>query len=258
MRVATWNVNSIRARQPLVVEWLKEVEPDVLCLQETKVVDDDFPTEELQRLGYAIEMAGQKTYNGVAIVSRLPMQDVTIGLHDDGPDAEKRFISATIDGVRIVTAYVPNGKTVDSPDFPRKLEWLRRLRETLDKDPAGSDDLLLCGDFNVAPEPRDVHDPKRLEGQILFHPDERAALSHVLEFGLVDAFRLHESEGKNYSWWDYRGPMFRRNLGLRIDFIFLSRALASRCTKCWIDKEVRGKPKPSDHSPVIVDLDAST
>ncbi len=239
----------------MVVEWLKTTEPDVLCLQETKVVDDDFPTEDLQRLGYAVEMAGQKTYNGVAIASRLPMSDVSVGLHDDDEDAEKRFIAATIDGVRVMTAYVPNGKSVDSPDFPRKLAWLARLRQTLDQGATAEGDVLLCGDFNVAPEARDVHDPKRLEGQILFHPDERAALAKVLDFGLVDAFRIHEEAPKHYSWWDYRGPMLRRNLGLRIDFIFLTKSLAARSGRCWIDKDVRGQNKPSDHAPVIVDLE---
>ncbi len=253
MKIATWNVNSIRARHELVLDWLRRCEPDVLCMQETKVVDDDFPTDEMQRLGYAVAMAGQKTYNGVAIASRRPMQQIAIGLHDDEPEADKRLIAATIDGLRVISAYIPNGKSPTLPAFKHKLRWLARLRETLERGPSG--DIVLCGDFNVAIDDRDVYDPEAMRGQLHFHPDEHEALAHLLDMGLVDAFRLHHEEGGLYSWWDYRGGGFRRNQGLRIDYVFLARALADRCTAASMDVEERRRDKPSDHIPVVVELD---
>jgi len=255
VKIATWNVNSIRARTDLVVDWIKRVEPDVLCLQETKVVDDDFPTDELMRLGYAVAMAGQKTYNGVAIVSRLPMTDVTVGLYDDSPTSEKRLIAATVGGVRVLSAYIPNGKSIDSPDFPKKLAWLSRLRETVDKQAPDRSAIAVCGDFNIAPDERDVFDVEKMRGQIHFHPDEHRALADLMSWGLVDAFRLHHAEGARFSWWDYRGAGFLKNEGLRIDFVFLSKDLAARCTSSSIDTEERAKEKPSDHVPVIAVID---
>lgn len=254
MKIATWNVNSIRAREQLVVDWLRRTEPDVLCLQETKVVDDDFPTDELQRLGYSVAMAGQRTYNGVAILSRDTVRDISVGLHDDAPEAERRLIAATVAGIRIVCVYVPNGKAVDSPSFPHKLEWLRRLRETLDRGPGPDQDVVVCGDFNIAPDERDLFDPDERRGQVHFHPDEHAALAHLLEFGLVDAFRLHHSEGGLYSWWDYRAASFRRNAGMRIDLVLVTRTLAARCLSAHMDVEERRREKPSDHIPVVVEI----
>ena len=255
MKLATWNVNSIRARELLVIDWLRRNEPDVLCLQETKVVDDDFPTDELQRLGYSVAMAGQRTYNGVAIVSRRPLHEVSVGLWDDAPDADKRLIAATVDGIRIVSVYVPNGKAVDSPAFEYKLSWLARLRQTLDKGLAPDAEVAVCGDFNVALDERDVYDPDAFRGKLHFHPDEHAAIQRLLRFGLVDAYRLHHSEGGQYSWWDYRGGGFRRDQGLRLDYAFISQELAARCTGVTMDREERRRDRPSDHIPVVVDFE---
>lgn len=255
MRIATWNVNSIRARVERVVDWVTRREPDVLCMQETKVVDDDFPTEELQRLGYAVLMAGQKTYNGVAIVSRLPVRDVTIGLKDAKPNADKRLIAATIGGVRVLSAYIPNGKSVDNPSFADKLRFFVQLEETLRAQAPDGKSVALCGDFNVAPDERDVHSPDKMRGQLHFHPDEHRALGRLKDMGLVDAYRLHHSEGGRYSWWDYRGGGLQKNEGLRIDLVLLSQDLADRCRNAEIDADERLKDKPSDHVPVVVDLE---
>lgn len=251
--VASWNVNSIRARQDLVENWLRDQRPDVVCLQETKVVDDDFPSEMFQRLGYALAVAGQRSYNGVAIASRSGLEDVEIGLWDERPGADRRLIAATVNGVRVFSTYVPNGKSVASPDFAVKLDFLERLRETLARKAAGVP-VILCGDFNVALEPEDVYDPIKFEGQLHFHPDERVRLERLLELGLVDAFRIHEKGGGYYSWWDYRGASLRKNEGLRIDYVFLSRDLVERCVSVRIDAEARRLPRPSDHAPVIVQL----
>lgn len=258
VKVATWNVNSIRVRVDAVAEWLKRHEPDVLCMQETKVVDDDFPTEEFQRLGYAVAMAGEPAYNGVAIASRLPMKDVVVGLDGDGPGAAKRLIAATIGNIRVVSAYVPNGKSVRSPAFAEKLAWLERLRLTLDArlSPAGF--LLLSGDFNIAADERDVYDPEAFRGKVHFHPDEHEALAKLVDFGLVDSFRLFNEKAGQYSWWDYRAGGFERNQGLRIDYIFVTRAMIARCRSVWMDVEPRNFDKPSDHIPVVAELTSST
>jgi exodeoxyribonuclease-3 len=253
MKVASWNVNSIRARQDAVLAWLDEHAPDVLCMQETKVVDDEFPSEEFQRLGYGVNIAGQPTYNGVAILSRHGASDVRIGLHDAQPSDEKRLISAHIAGIRIMTAYVPNGKNVESESFTYKLDWLRRLEETVRFAP--EQDLLLCGDFNVAREERDVFDVERMQGQLHFHPREHEAMNRLLELGLEDSLRLFHPEPGLYSWWDYRAGGFRRNRGLRIDYIFLSQSLAKRCVAASIDKKARARPKPSDHAPLLVEFE---
>jgi exodeoxyribonuclease-3 len=254
VKVATWNVNSIRARLDHACDWLERVQPDVLCMQETKVVDDDFPTDEFMRLGYGIAMAWQLSYNGVAILSRLPMKEISIGLSGQSPEADKRAIAATISGVRIFSCYVPNGKTVTSPSFPEKLAWLGQLRSTLDATANPKSDVLVCGDFNIATDERDVYAPELFRGKVHFHPDEHRALAKVREFGLKDAFRELHSEGGLYSWWDYRGGGFRKNEGLRIDYVFLSESLAQRCTSATMDVEPRRLDKPSDHIPVIVEL----
>jgi exodeoxyribonuclease-3 len=250
VKLATWNVNSIRARHDAVLSWIARVEPDVLCLQETKVEDDEFPTEELLRLGYAVAIAGQKTYNGVAIVSRLPMQDVAIGFIDEDP-AAKRLIRATIAGVRIFSAYVPNGKSPSSPSFAEKLAWLGRLKQTVAAEIAAGRPAVVCGDFNIAPDDRDVYDPVLLRGQIHFHPDEHRALADFLSLDLVDVFRLHHHEAGSFSWWDYRSGGFDRDRGLRIDLVFATRALADRCVGAEIDIAPRRGDKPSDHAPVV-------
>lgn len=254
MKLASWNVNSIRMREQAVIDWLRRAEPDVLCLQETKVVDDDFPTDEFTRLGYAVAMTGQPAYNGVAIAARRPLTNVTFGLLDEPPDAERRAISATVDGVRIVSAYVPNGKKVGSPSFAHKLAWLARLRNTLDAGARADEPLAVCGDFNVAMDDRDVYDPELFRNQLHCHPDERRALQEVLAFGLHDAFRHLHAEAGLYSWWDYRAGGFQRNQGLRIDYVFVTRTLLERCTSAVIDIEPRSADKPSDHTPVVVDI----
>lgn len=254
MRLASWNVNSIRARFELVVEWLREHQPDALCLQETKVADHEFQTETFQRLGYEVARCGQRTYNGVAILSRHPIEDVQVGLVGAEPDDDKRLIAGTVAGVRLLSAYVPNGKALDSPSYEEKLRWLERLRETLDRRYRPQQELLLCGDFNIARDERDVFEPERMQGQLFFSAAEHAALERVLAFGLVDAFREVEPEGQHFSWWDYRAGAFRRNRGLRIDYAFLTEPLARRLAGCWMDKAARAKDKPSDHVPVVVDL----
>lgn len=250
MKIVTWNVNSIRARHDAVLGWTEREQPDVLCMQETKVEDDDFPTDEFLRLGYAVVMSGERSYNGVAIASRLPVSDVVVGLHDEQGPAEKRLIRATVAGVRIYSVYVPNGKSPDAPAFQDKLRFFERLRETLLGEGARDRDVAVCGDFNVAPDDRDVYDPEAFRGQLHFHPDEHRALARLMEVGLVDVFRTQHAEGGQYSWWDYRAGGFRRNLGLRIDLILGTRSLAARCSSSHIDVAPRRGDKPSDHTPV--------
>ncbi|MCC6215005.1 MAG: exodeoxyribonuclease III [Polyangiaceae bacterium] len=254
MKLATWNVNSIRAREALVLAWVRRHEPDVLCLQETKVVDDDFPAEPFQRLGYTVAAAGQRTYNGVAILSRRPLRDPVVGLVGARPTEDKRLLAATVDGVRVLCAYVPNGKSTESPSFRDKLAWLGRLRETLDASCRPEADVAVVGDFNVAFDERDVWDPERFRGQLFFTDEERAALGRVLEFGLFDAYRHHHAE-RAFTWWDYRGAGFERDLGMRIDHVLLSASALARCRSATIDVEARRGERPSDHAPVVVELE---
>ena len=254
MKIATWNVNSVLARLPLVLRWLEGARPDVLCLQETKCSDERFPAAEFEKLGYHSLSYGQPTYNGVAIVSRTPATDVQRGFPDEEEGAHARLLAATVEGVRIVNVYVPNGQAVGTDKYEFKLKWLRRLREFLDDEFWADDDVLLCGDFNVAPEDRDTYDPRAWRGRILFSEPEKAALREVSEWGFTDAFRMHVSEGGFYSWWDYRQGSFRLNLGLRIDHVWISEPLAGRCRDCWIDKEPRGWERPSDHTPVVAEF----
>ena len=251
MRIATWNVNSLRARLELAVNWLEEDGPDVICLQETKVTDDLFPRDPLIKAGYEIAVAGQKTYNGVAILSRFPMTEVLTALPGAPGDDEKRFIAATIQEVRVINVYVPNGQEVESPKFQYKLAWLDSLQAFLKTAHRPDEELVLCGDFNIAPEARDVYDPDEFEDDILCHPAERAAFAGLIEWGLHDTFRLHHEDAGLYSWWDYRGGSFRRNLGVRIDHILATAALAERCTSVTLERELRRLPKPSDHIPVM-------
>lgn len=253
MMIASWNVNSIRTRADAVLSWLDRTGCDVLCMQETKVVDDEFPREEFARLGYSLAVSGQPTYNGVAIASKAPLEDVRAGFVGDPEASEKRILSARIRGIRVINVYVPNGKNVESEAFHYKLGWLERLRMNLNQYVEESE-LLLCGDFNIAREARDVFDPEKMRGQLHFHPEEHRALDHVLDYGLSDSLRLFHEAGGLYTWWDYRAGAFRRDRGLRIDYIFLSQALAERCVEAGIDKEERGRPKPSDHTPLFVKL----
>jgi exodeoxyribonuclease-3 len=249
-------VNSIRARLDAVTSWLEHEQPDVLCMQETKVEDDEFPSDELQLLGYAVAMAGQPTYNGVAIASRLPMKEITVGLLGAPADADKRLIAATVGGVRVLSAYVPNGRSVGSPAFAEKLAWLRQLQLTLAERERGRD-VFLGGDFNIATDERDVFDPEAFRGKVHFHPDERRELERLKQLGFVDTFREFDEREGQYSWWDYRAGGFRKNQGLRIDYAFLSSGLAARATACRMDDTPRHRDKPSDHIPVIVELEAA-
>ena len=255
MKVATFNVNGVRARIDLVRRFLERHEPDVLCLQETKVSDQDFPADVFTGLGYALTIAGEPAYNGVAIVSRRPISDVVVGLHGDGPETNKRAITCTVDGTRVACVYVPNGKDVVLPTFLDKLRWLERLRLTLDTRSEPEQALVVCGDFNVARDERDVYDPERFRGRLLFHPDERAALARVLGFGLFDAYRHFHGEGGRYTWWDYRGGDFRANRGLRIDYVFVTARITQRLRRAEILLDPRGESAPSDHAPVLVEFD---
>jgi len=255
MKIATWNVNSVLARLPVVTRWLEEARPDVLCLQETKCTDDKFPSDAFASLGYRSLTFGQRTYNGVAILSRATCTEVQRGFHDDDESAHARLLAATVEGVRFVNVYIPNGAFVGSDKYRFKLEWMDRLRAFFDEHYAESAPVLLCGDFNVAPEELDVHDPAQWQGRILFSKRERAALSKIRDWGFKDAFRLHTQDGGHYSWWDYRAGSFRRNAGLRIDHIWVSTPLAAACSAVWIDKEPRGWERPSDHTPVVAVFD---
>jgi len=251
MKIATWNVNSLKVRLPHLLGWLAEQQPDVVCLQETKQQDADFPHAELQAAGYHSVCSGQKTYNGVAILSRDPIADVRTGIPDFA-DEQKRVIAATIADVRIVCVYVPNGQSVDSDKYQYKLNWLAALTAWLKDELAKHPKLALLGDYNIAPEDRDVHDPQAWQGNVLVSEPEREAFKGLAALGLRDAFRLFEQDAKSYSWWDYRMLAFRRNQGLRIDHILISAAL--QCTVCVIDKAPRKLERPSDHTPVIAEV----
>jgi len=253
-RLATWNVNSLKVRLPHLLDWLREAEPDVVCLQETKTEDAKFPAAELQAAGYRAAFSGQKTYNGVAILARGELADVQQGIPDFA-DEMKRVIAATAAGMRVVCIYAPNGQALDSDAYQYKLRWYAALNAWLRKELEVSPRLALLGDFNIAPEDRDVHNPKRWEGQIHVSAPERAAFRRLLDAGFKDAFRLFPQAEKEFSWWDYRLMAFQRGWGLRIDEILLSTALAQRCVASAIDKGPRGRERPSDHTPVIADLD---
>lgn len=256
MKIATWNVNSLKVRLPHLLQWLESNPVDVLCLQETKLTDDKFPVAQINAAGYQVAYSGQKTYNGVAILSILPITDVQKNnpLFDD---PQQRILAATIGGVRFVCAYVPNGQALDSDKFVYKMAWLAALRDWLAAELAANPQLAVLGDYNIAPEDRDVHDPVEWGEGIHVSPQERAALGALTALGLQDAFRLFEQPEKSYSWWDYRMMGFRRNRGLRIDHILLSPALALRCTACIIDRDPRKWEQPSDHTPVVATLGAA-
>jgi exodeoxyribonuclease-3 len=255
MRIATWNVNSLRARLENVETWLRAETPDVLLMQETKVVDEDFPLEPLTRLGYEVAFAGQKTYNGVAILARHPLEDVRVGLSGDGREADKRFISATVGGRRVMSAYIPNGKSLDSPSYPEKLEFLTSLRGVVRTHLEKGESVILGGDFNVCHDERDVFDVNAMKDQLHFTMAERSAIDAILSEGLTDAFRHFEKAGNHYSWWDYRMGAFRRNRGLRIDYLFVSSDALAKLVRCRIDRNTRSWEKPSDHAPVVLELE---
>ena len=255
MKIATWNVNSIRARMPRFLEWLEKREPDVVCVQETKVVDDLFPREEIESLGYQAEVFGQKTYNGVAILARRPIEDVVRGFPGDGEDDDKRVIGATVDGVHFLNLYVVNGQRVGAERYEFKLKWLERLRAMVDERYSLEEPLVLAGDFNVTFDDRDVYDPDAWREKILCSTAEREALGRVMELGLVDAFRRFHEEGEHYTWWDFRTRGWRRNRGLRIDHFLMSRPAIERCRSVEVDREARDGEKPSDHAPLVAVLD---
>jgi exodeoxyribonuclease-3 len=253
MRLATWNVNSLKVRLPHVLDWLAENPIEVLCLQETKQEDIKFPYDGLKSAGYHAVHCGQKTYNGVAILSTHEITDVEHGI-PDFEDEQKRVISATIDGVRVICVYVVNGQAVDSEKYDYKMRWLKALSTWLVKELKKYPNLVILGDYNIAPDDRDCHDPDAWDGEILVSPRERDAFEEMLEMGLHDSFRLFEQEAGHYSWWDYRMMGFRRNHGMRIDHILVSDALKEKCASCIIDKAPRKLERPSDHTPVVLEV----
>ena len=252
-RIATWNVNSLRVRLPQVLDWCAASQPDILALQEIKLQDDQFPVDEIRDAGYQAVYAGQKTYNGVAILSRTPATDVVTDL-PDLDDPQRRLLAATIGDQRIVNVYVPNGQAVDTDKYHYKLNWLDHLRRFIEEQLRSHPKLILLGDFNIAPDDRDVYDPEAWRGKILCSDPERQALQAILDTGLQDSFRLTEQVPEQYSWWDYRMNGFKRNLGLRIDLALLSAALCNDAPVCHIDKEPRGWERPSDHAPVVITI----
>jgi len=257
MKIATWNVNSVRARLERLLAWLGKVRPDVLCIQELKVTNEAFPREAVNQAGYHAAVLGQKTYNGVAILSRTEPAGVVRGIEDGVDDPQARLVSADVDGVRIINAYVPNGQEVGSEKFQYKLDWLGRLRGYLDRRCRPDEPVLLCGDFNVAPDDADVASPAEWADTVLCCPAVRAALEHVRQWGLIDAFRKHHPEGHVYTWWDYRELAFPRNDGLRLDHLFATAPLTERCMSAEVDRNERKGVKPSDHAPVVAEFDLS-
>jgi exodeoxyribonuclease-3 len=254
IRVASWNVNSLRVRLPQVRDWLQAQQPDLLALQETKLTDPEFPVEAVEATGYRVVYAGQKTYNGVAILSRESAQDVVTEL-SGLDDPQRRVLGASYGSLRLLNLYVPNGSEVGSDKYGYKLDWLDRLANHLDQEMQAHENLLVVGDFNIAPDDRDVHDPKAWEGMVLCSEPERAAFRRLLDLGLCDTFRRFEPEGGFFTWWDYRAAAFRRNKGLRIDHILASPTLCARCLGSRIDVDPRRLDRPSDHAPVVAEFD---
>jgi exodeoxyribonuclease-3 len=254
MKIATWNVNSMNVRLPHVLEWLDANRPDVLVLQEIKQLTEAFPVEALREIGYASVANGQKTYNGVAVISRSPATDPVFEF-PGFEDPQRRVLAATIDGVRVVDLYIPNGQQVGSEKYDYKLNWLAALHGFLEDELTRHDKLVVLGDFNIAPADADVHDPEKWGEAILCSPLERKALTALLDLGLTDVFRKFEQAEKSFSWWDYRAAGFRRNAGLRIDLILSTDALTQCCTASYVDKEPRAWERPSDHAPVVAEFD---
>jgi exodeoxyribonuclease-3 len=253
-KIATWNVNSLKVRLGHVLDWLAAEKPDLLALQETKTVDQNFPAEEIEAAGYHAAFSGQKTYNGVATLSLAPGEETVTDL-PGLDDPQRRLLASTINGVRVLNVYVPNGKEVGSDKYAYKLDWLAKLTGYVAAELSRHPRLVVLGDFNIAPEDRDVHDPEAWRGKILCSDPERAALGALLDLGLRDLFRLFDQEERLFSWWDYRMLGFRRNHGLRIDLILGSKPLAEACTSCRIDKEPRRRERPSDHTLVVAEFD---
>jgi len=253
MKIASWNVNSLRVRLPQVIEWLNQTQVDVLALQETKTQDPDFPKEEIEAAGYQVVFAGQKTYNGVAILAKTkPIDTITDVANLDDP--QRRILAASVNGVRVINLYVVNGSEVGSEKFAYKLEWIEKVTAHIKKEMDTYKKVVVLGDFNIAPDDRDVHDPVRWKDKILCSLEERQAYEKLLSLGLTDTFRQFEQEDKSFSWWDYRGGGFNRNQGLRIDLILASKALSEQCKISSIDKIPRSWERPSDHTPVVAEF----
>ncbi|MBD3813567.1 MAG: exodeoxyribonuclease III [Betaproteobacteria bacterium] len=256
MKIAAWNVNSLKVRLPQLLDFLTTRQPDAVCLQETKLTDDAFPVADLAAAGYRVVFSGQKTYNGVAILSRTEPVDVQAGI-PGFDDEQKRVIAATVEGVRLVCVYCPNGQSLDSDKYPYKLAWFDALAAWLKDELTRHPRLAVLGDYNVAPEDRDVHDPEAWKDCVLVSEPERARFRALLELGLKDSYRLFEQPEKSFSWWDYRMMGFRRNHGLRIDHILLSAPLAAACISSTIDRDMRKLERPSDHAPVVAEIGAN-
>ncbi|MEN8107775.1 MAG: exodeoxyribonuclease III [Pseudomonadota bacterium] len=253
MKIATWNVNSLKVRLPHVLDWLASAQPDVLCLQETKLTDENFPADDIRAAGYAVTFSGQKTYNGVATISKMPAADITT----DVPgldDPQRRILGTTIDGVRILNLYVVNGQEVGSEKYAHKLHWLEKVTDYIATQLQEHKRFVALGDFNIAPTDADVYDPEAWHERILCSTPEREALAKMLVLGLSDVFRQFEQEESSFSWWDYRQAAFRRDMGLRIDLILASQTLADSCTACYIDKDPRKLERPSDHTPIVAEF----
>lgn len=253
MKIASWNVNSLRVRLPQVLEWLEDNPVDVLALQETKMTDEDFPAEEIEQAGYQVQYSGQKTYNGVAVLSKQEGRDVVKDINSLD-DPQRRILAVTVDDVRVLNLYVVNGKEVGSDKYEYKLDWLKKVTAYIKKDLKNYPNYVVLGDFNIAPEDADVYDPEAWQGKILCSDKERLALQAITDLGFVDTFRLFDQEDNTFSWWDYRAAGFRRNHGLRIDLILASTALEASCSFSVVDKAPRRNERPSDHAPVIAEF----
>lgn len=254
MKIVSWNVNSLRVRLPHVLDWLESAKPSILALQETKIPDEEFPAEAIQEAGYQVIFSGQKTYNGVAIISKAAASDVITDV-PDLDDLQRRILAATIDGVRVINLYVPNGQSILSEKYSYKLNWLEKVTAYIEQQLLNHKELVVLGDFNIAPEDRDCYDPEAWGEEVLCSKPERAAFQKLLDLGLVDTFRLFEQEDRAYSWWDYRMMAFRRKRGLRIDHVLASAALAEKCIEGSIDIEPRKLERPSDHAPAVAVFD---
>ncbi len=257
MKIATWNVNSLRVRLPQVLDWLAAEQPDVLAVQETKVADEQFPVMELRAAGYEAVFTGEKAYNGVALITRLPVHGPVLKALPGIADPQQRLLAADLDGVHVVNVYVPNGQALGSDAYDYKLDWLERLHRYLADVLAAGRELIVLGDFNVAPEDQDVYDPLLWANSVLFSGPERAAFHRLLDLGLVDVLRARNPHGVVYTWWDYRFNAFRRNRGLRIDHLLASPALAARCVSAMVDTRPRAAERPSDHAPLLAEFTAS-
>ena len=253
MKIASWNVNSLRVRLPQVLGWLDQNSVDVLALQETKTQDPDFPVDDIQQLGYSVVYSGQKTYNGVAILAKKEISDPVTDIKNLN-DPQRRILAASIGDVRVINLYVVNGSEVGSEKFAYKLDWLNKVTAFIKEELKTHKKIIILGDFNIAPDDRDVHDPELWQGKVLCSDEERNALNKILDLGFSDTFRQFDQEEKSFSWWDYRGGGFRRNHGLRIDLILASKALSPECSNSWIDREPRTWERPSDHTPVIAEF----